>query len=118
MLFTNVDPHKLPVKPEQELTPIDLPRMIIGGSNIQTNAVFLADVIATDKNTFVKKNIPNFVALNSAAVSFANVISSSTTVKRIPAHNIIGRSQTDHDKLLLILGGSYEKEKQTQKASQ
>lgn len=118
MLFTNIDPHKLPVKPEQELAPIDLPRMIINGAGITTNAIFLTDVIATNKNLFIKKHIPNVVALNCAAVSFASTANRSAKTMPAPAHNIIGRSQTHHDKLLLMLGGSYEKEKQTQKAPQ
>ena len=82
MLFTNVASHKLPVKPEQELTPLDIPRLIIDGSGIKTNAIFLSDTIAEDKNQFVKKNIPNFVALNSAAVSYADTLTGDIKINR------------------------------------
>lgn len=82
MLFTNVDSHKLPVKPEQELTPIDLPRMIINGAGIKTNAMFLTDSIDADNNQFIKENIPNIVALNSAAVSYENALTGNIVIKR------------------------------------
>lgn len=69
-LLTNIDDFKLPKKTSDTLYQIDLPRMIINGSQIKTNANFLTDLIETDNVIdYLKKNRINVTTLNNASVA-------------------------------------------------
>lgn len=69
-LLTNVSEDKLPKKTFDKLYQIDLPRMIISGAEIKSNAVFLADLIdADDVIGFLEKNKIKLTTLNNASVT-------------------------------------------------
>lgn len=74
-LITNASEQDLSKNTSDNLHQIELPRMIINGSKINTNAKFLSDFI-NDKNidTFLSENIVKLTTLNSASVSRKNYI--------------------------------------------
>ena len=69
-LLTNIEEEKFTKKTTDEIYQIDLPRLIINGSGIKTNANFLTDFIK-NKNipNYLKNNKSNFSALNQASVT-------------------------------------------------
>ena len=72
-LLTNVKESKFPKATTETLYQIDLPKMIIAGANIKTNATFLVDYIKTkDTIAFLNKNRVELTTLNSASVSKVN----------------------------------------------
>jgi hypothetical protein len=69
-LITNVGESSFRKNVSDTLYQIDLPRMIIDGAGIKTNAKFLVDFIPTDKVIdFLEKNRIKLTTLNSASVS-------------------------------------------------
>ncbi|MDH5765774.1 MAG: sulfatase-like hydrolase/transferase [Gammaproteobacteria bacterium] len=72
-LLTNIDEGYLPKKTTDKLYQIDLPRMIVSGSGITTNATFLSDYVNQEnKADYIKKNKTKLSALNKASVTRAN----------------------------------------------
>ncbi|MBE0499463.1 MAG: sulfatase-like hydrolase/transferase, partial [Campylobacterales bacterium] len=89
-LITNVDEKKLPKKMSETLYHIDLPRIIVDGAEIKTNAKFLRDFINTnDYAEFLNTNKVKLTTLNEASVrkrSFkdgviVSVIGNNLTIK-------------------------------------
>jgi len=75
-LLTNAPSVILPKKPSQTLYQIELPKMILAGAGIKTNAKFLADFIAEkDINSYLEKNIIKLTALNNASIVKENFAS-------------------------------------------
>ncbi len=72
-LLTNIEENNLPKKTSETLYQIDLPKMIIDGAEIKTNAKFLVDFIK-EKNIikFIKDNRVQITSLNTASVRRKN----------------------------------------------
>ncbi|MDM8564606.1 hypothetical protein QUF74_03040, partial [Candidatus Halobeggiatoa sp. HSG11] len=69
-LITNVSEDILPKKTTDTLYQIDLPKMIISGAEIKTNAKFLTDFIPTDNVIdYLKKNRVKLTTLNTASIA-------------------------------------------------
>lgn len=98
-LLTNVNEKMLGRKSSDVIYQIDLPRLIVNGAEIKTNANFLTDFVTQkDKNKFIEKNILKITSLNHASLdrkSFKNsiklqvkkpfvVVSTSNFSKKIP----------------------------------
>lgn len=67
-LITTADLSKTGFNPSKAISQIDLPRIILDGAGIKTNAVFLCDFIkGKDKEVFILENLKNIVALNEAS---------------------------------------------------
>lgn len=79
-LITNVMENELPKKTSDFLYQIDLPRMIVNGAKIETNATFLVDFIAPHNTiNFLKSNAAKLTALNEASltrVEYVNFLNS------------------------------------------
>ncbi|MGM0601448.1 MAG: interleukin-like EMT inducer domain-containing protein [Candidatus Rifleibacteriota bacterium] len=72
-LLTNVKEDKLPAKTEETIYQIDLPKMIVKGAEIKTNARFLADFITSDNIVeYLNDNRVKLTALNRAALHREN----------------------------------------------
>lgn len=72
-LLTNVKEDKLPEKTDETIYQIDLPKLIVGGAEIQTNARFLADFITSDNIVeYLSDNRVKLTALNRAALHREN----------------------------------------------
>lgn len=68
-MISNVDESKFSKSPKEQIYQIDLPKLIIEGAEIQTNAKFLTDYInESDKIAFLDRNISNIVKLNNASL--------------------------------------------------
>lgn len=69
-LITNVMDKYLPKKTSDTLYQIDLPRMIVNGAKIETNAKFLTDFIKVkNTNDFLKNNSSKLATLNEASLT-------------------------------------------------
>ncbi len=72
-LLTNVKENKLSKYTSDTIYQIDLPRIIIDGADIKTNATFLVDFIKNrDIQSFLKKNRLKLTTLNSASLNREN----------------------------------------------
>ncbi len=72
-MISNVDSSKFSRSPGETIYQIDLPRLIIEGTEINTNANFLTDFIKEkDKIAFLKKNIIKISLLNKASLAKRN----------------------------------------------
>jgi phosphoglycerol transferase len=72
-LLTNAKENKLLKKTSDTIYQIDLPRMIVDGAEIKTNATFLVDYLKNRKvNEFLKKNKIKLTTLNKASVAKKN----------------------------------------------
>jgi len=72
-LLTNVDEKKLPQRTSDTIYQINLPRIILAGANIKTNAKFLADFIKIKNiNDFIDKNRVKLTTLNNASLTRNN----------------------------------------------
>ena len=85
-MITNAPAEKFSKSPNQSIHPIDLPKMILQGADVHTNAKFLVDFIDANSegiNAYLANNREKLTALNSASlhresyqdgfqVSFAN----------------------------------------------
>ena len=75
-LLTNVNENKLFKKTSDTLYQIDLPRIIVDGAEIKTNAKFLVDFIQTDNViNFLNTNRVQLTTLNSASIIRKNYLS-------------------------------------------
>lgn len=101
-LITNAKEDKLPKNSSEVLYQIDLPRMIIGGSGIQTNATFLTDYIKTkDIIEFLTNKRVELTTLNAASVakkSYQNAIKIQITDNNLSI-------SSDEDELVIRLDG-------------
>jgi len=72
-MITNIDSTQFSKSPNEQIYQIDLPKLIIEGSGIQTNAVFLTDFIKTkDKISFLKNKGNEIAQLNKVALTKDN----------------------------------------------
>lgn len=99
-LITNVGENELPKKTTDTLYQIDLPKMIISGAQIDTNANFLVDFIETNNVIdFIRKNRVNITTLNKASIAKKDYNSGITI--NVSGNNLIISS--DEDSLVLKL---------------
>ena len=69
-LITNISEDQLPKKTHSVLYQIDLPKMILNGASIKTNAKFLTDFIKSDDViTYLNTNKIKLTTLNTASVT-------------------------------------------------
>ena len=69
-LMTNVDKSKFSYKTTDTIYQIDLPRMIIDGAEIESNAKFLVDYLSVDDMiSYIRKNYLKFTTLNVASTA-------------------------------------------------
>ena len=69
-LLTNVQENKLSKYTSDTIYQIDLPRMIVDGAEIKSNATFLVDFIENRNiDSFLKKNRVKLTTLNTASVA-------------------------------------------------
>jgi len=72
-LLTNVPEEKLPKKTTETIYQIDLPRIILNGSEVKSNAKFLTDYITTDDTiSYLNSNRAKLTALNAASLKREN----------------------------------------------
>ena len=64
-LITNANKEKTAIDTSQILYQIDLPKIILNGTEIEHNLKFLTDYISGDKNTYIKNNIPVITEINT-----------------------------------------------------
>lgn len=104
-LITNEEEEKFSIKNEDYLYQIDIPRMIIEGSGIQTNAKFLSDFIKDgDAITFIKNNKVNIASINNSSlhrVDYQNGLN-----VRVESNQLI--IDSGDDSLSLEVGGDLE----------
>ncbi|SHN92518.1 hypothetical protein BHECKSOX_967 [Bathymodiolus heckerae thiotrophic gill symbiont] len=99
-LITNAGENELSKKTTDTLYQIDLPKMIISGAKIDTNATFLVDFIETDNVIdFIRKNRIKLTTLNKASVTKKDY-SSGITIS-ISDNNLVISS--DEDSVLFTL---------------
>ncbi|MEX2380185.1 MAG: sulfatase-like hydrolase/transferase, partial [Vicingaceae bacterium] len=69
-LLTNASQDHIGVDTNELLFQLDLPKIILNGSNVKHNQKFLTDYIPndTDKNEYVKNNILEIIALNTSGL--------------------------------------------------
>lgn len=68
-LITNAEQKTLGQSTDAKIYQIDLPRLIINGAEIRTNAKFLTDFLAeTDKAAFIERHKSDIAALNSSSL--------------------------------------------------
>ena len=68
-MITNIDKSKFSKAPNKTIYQIDLPKLIIEGAEIETNATFLTDYIKEEnKIDFIRKNMLNISKLNEASL--------------------------------------------------
>jgi len=75
-VLTNANKTDLSVKNVDTIYQIDLPRLIIEGSKIKTNAKFFSDFIHSRVNlaSYIKDNITAITSLNSASIKKTNYL--------------------------------------------
>jgi phosphoglycerol transferase MdoB-like AlkP superfamily enzyme/uncharacterized membrane protein len=69
-LLTNANTDDLQKSPTQTIYQIDLPRLILNGAQVKTNAKFLTDYLTGDdfdKKQFIEQHKSNIATLNNAA---------------------------------------------------
>ena len=69
-LLTNAKPENLHKSPDQTIYQIDLPRLILNGAQIKSNAKFLTDYLTQtdmDKKQFIEQNKSKIATLNHSA---------------------------------------------------
>ncbi|MDF7670509.1 LTA synthase family protein [Orbaceae bacterium ESL0721] len=68
-LLTNADEKSLQKSVDKTIYQIDLPRLILNGAKVQTNATFLTDYLAagSDKRDFIRQNKRRIATLNRSA---------------------------------------------------
>jgi glycerophosphoryl diester phosphodiesterase len=71
--LTNADPKNLPFERNEKIYQLDLPRLIIDGAEINTNASFLTDYIERmNIEEYLASNVNRMAQLNEAAISREN----------------------------------------------
>lgn len=71
-MLTNVNKDKLGKSTNESIYQIELPRMIINGADIKTNATFLSDFIKGDIGKFIAANKEKISSLNFSAIEKTN----------------------------------------------
>lgn len=73
-MITNAPAEKFGKPSGQSIHPIDLPKMILQGADVRSNAKFLVDFIPTDEdiNAYLANNREKLTALNSSALHREN----------------------------------------------
>lgn len=71
-MLTNVNKDKLGKSTNESIYQIELPRMIINGADIKTNATFLSDFIKGDIGKFIATNKEKISSLNFSAIEKTN----------------------------------------------
>ena len=72
-LLTNIESQKFKEKTSDTIYQVDLPRLIVDGAEIKTNAKFLFDLLETkNKLEFIKSNSGKITTLNAAAITKEN----------------------------------------------
>ncbi|MWP61289.1 LTA synthase family protein [Gilliamella sp. Pas-s25] len=72
-LLTNARTQDLQKTPDQTIYQIDLPRLILNGAQIESNAKFLTDYLTKpnfDKKQFIEQNKSNIATINNSAQVF------------------------------------------------
>ncbi|OCG24875.1 hypothetical protein A9G22_03325 [Gilliamella sp. App2-1] len=72
-LLTNARTQDLQKTPDQTIYQIDLPRLILNGAQVESNAKFLTDYLTKpnfDKKQFVEQNKSNIATINNSAQVF------------------------------------------------
>ncbi|OCG21266.1 LTA synthase family protein [Gilliamella sp. App4-10] len=72
-LLTNARTQDLQKTPDQTIYQIDLPRLILNGAQVESNAKFLTDYLPEpnfDKKQFVEQNKSNIATINNSAQVF------------------------------------------------
>ncbi len=102
-LLTNANPADIGYPPDKEITQIDIPKIILKGAGIETNAKFLTDFIAgNDKNAFLRENAKNLLRLNDAALKTLNCKGGIHIVREVEK----GRFQIKNNEGLLVLSNA------------
>lgn len=70
--ISNVPENILLGNIQEPILQIDIPRMIINGAKVRTNATFITDYIGTEKHRFIQRNKKNLLSLNEAALKRTN----------------------------------------------
>jgi len=96
-LLTNITEEKPPKKTHEKLYQIDLPRMILDGSEVKTNAKFLTDYISTDDTiSYLNANRAKLTVLNTASLKRTNFINGLSITNN--SHSItISSTETEID---------------------
>ena len=69
MLLTNASASSFSNKTNETIYQIDIPRLILDGAGVNTNALFLSDFLEdVDLKEFIEKKKSNFVSLNDAGL--------------------------------------------------
>ena len=72
-LLTNIESHQFNKKTSDTIYQVDLPRLIIDGASIKTNAKFLFDLLDTNnKIKFIENNSAKITTLNAASIAKKN----------------------------------------------
>lgn len=68
-VITNAPLESMPYQPENNIYQIDLPRIILDGAGIKSNATFLTDYLSKkmDKKSFIAANKTNIATINRSA---------------------------------------------------
>ncbi len=84
MLLTNSAASSFSKKTNETIYQIDLPRLILDGAGVNSNALFLSDFLdSTATEEFIEQNKHNFVLLNNAALIRGTASTSTAfTIKR------------------------------------
>jgi phosphoglycerol transferase MdoB-like AlkP superfamily enzyme len=72
-LLTNARTQDLQKTPDQTIYQIDLPRLILNGAQVESNAKFLTDYLTEpnfDKKQFIEQNKSNIATINNSAQVF------------------------------------------------
>ncbi len=81
-LITNEKENSIGKSTVSPLLQYDLPRVIINGAGIDSNAKFMSDYIENDLIQFVKNNMPKITNLNISALSDKNHEDKFSTIKQ------------------------------------
>lgn len=69
LFLSNIDKHAFSKKTTETIHQIDLPRLILDGAGVKTNATFYSDYIKnSDYKRIIDEHMLDFVALNDAAL--------------------------------------------------
>lgn len=81
-LLANTNFKQLIANTRSPLFQIDLPRLIINGAGIRSNAVFLSDRISFDKNTFLLEKQKDVASLNTSGLVRKNIWNGTLTIQK------------------------------------
>ncbi len=90
-LITNASDDDLSFDTSDIIYQIDLPRIILEGAAIESNAKFLTDYIHKDKEEFIRKNAASIATLNSSGLKRENVWTDELFVELGDFGNVVVR---------------------------